>query len=148
MKIERQDIRAALLGFLELLESTDKQASIEILELWLGQLAFLQHFVDDIADDENHISVRPANEYARWRDILEMKFPTWGYYDIPTTHPSQIGDAIDDLVDIASEVSECLRRWEQAGSDEALWYFKFSYQRHWGAHLRNLQTYLHNLGHV
>jgi hypothetical protein len=132
MKIEHQDIRLALLGFLELLENAeDQQPKIETLELWLGQLAFLQHFIGDIPDDNASLTL-PTRDDAHWRKLIGENFPGFG-------------SSVDDLAEIAVEISECVQRWEHAGENSALWYFKVGYQAHWGIHLRNLQTYLHNL---
>jgi hypothetical protein len=151
MKIDRQDIHAALLGFLELLENTDKQASLEILELWLGQLAFLQHFVGNILDDGREYAASMDRDHARWRKLLGEQFPGLGSYDIPTAISAQIsasetaaGDPVGDLAEIAAEISECVKRWENAGEEDALWYFRSSYQVHWGTRVRNLQIYLHH----
>jgi len=150
-RINHQVIRRALFGFLELLESVDKQANIEILELWLGQLAFLQHFIGDIPEADSEYSAS-AHDYARWKKLIGEQFPGLGYYNIPAALPVQIGaseipvgDSIDDLAEIAVEISECLQRWEHAGENNALWHLRFRYQAHWGTRLRNLQTYLYNL---
>ncbi len=151
-RINHQVIRRALLGFLELLESTDKQASIEILELWLGQLAFLQHFIGDIPDAGSEYSKLLAGDLMRWRKLIGEQFPGLGDYNLPAAVSEQagaseilIGNPVNDLADIAGEISECLRRWENIGENNALWYLRFGYQAHWGAHLRDLQTYLHDL---
>lgn len=153
IKIDATRIHAALRGFLELLESTDKQANVELLELWLGQLAFIQHFIGDVSSDESeYLASPPAREYARSRKLAAEQFPVLGYYSVPDAIPLQIipteipiGDAVDDLAEIIEEVAECLRRWENNGESEALWYLRFSYQAHWGAHVRNLQAYIQNL---
>ena len=133
MKIEHQDIRAALCGFLELLESTDKQASLELLELWLGQLAFLQHFAGDHAADEP-VLVAPHRNTRYWNALIEEQFAGLGAVT-----------PVADLAEIAEEIAECLRRWENTNADHALWYFRASYRAHWGKHLRNLQAHLHQL---
>lgn len=152
IKIDGTRIRAALRGFLELLESTDKHANVELLELWLGQLAFIQHFIGDVHYEDSKSSPPPARDYARWRKLIAEQFPVLGYYSIPGAVPLQmaaseisIGDALDDLAEIAGEVVECVWRWENNGENDALWYLRFSYQAHWGTHLRNLQAYIQNL---
>ncbi len=142
MKVEPQDIRAALRGFLELLESTDRQVSIELLELWLGQLAFLQHFVDQCVTDCD-LLLEPLHNHAYWRKRIAEKFPAFGAYDISATDLAQLASPLDDLTEIAVEIAECLHRWDVAGDSAALWYFQFRYQSHWGMRLQNLQAYLH-----
>jgi len=150
MEIDRQDIRLALRGFLELLESADQQAKIETLELWLGQLAFLQHFIDDVPADDN-ASALLAHDSTHWKKLITTHFPTLGEY----SHPSAIsakadglnlpkGNAVDDLAEIAAEIFECVQRWDRYGENDALWYFRVGYQTHWERHLRSLQHYLQN----
>ena len=53
-----------------------------------------------------------------------------------------LGDAIDDLCDIANDLSEVLWRWEHLGADDAHWYLRLMYM-HWGWHMRELQSFLH-----
>lgn len=144
MKIEQQDIRAALCGFLELLESTDKQASTELLELWLGQLAFLQHFAGDFTGD-SQVFVQPLHDHVRWRNLIVEQFAELGHYKLPAAAHTHTDDPVDDLARIAEAVSECLRRWEHTDGNHALWYFRVSYQDYWGTHLRSLQAHLHHL---
>lgn len=152
IKIDGTRIRAALRGFLELLESTDKQANIELLELWLGQLAFIQHFIGDVSSDKSKWPTAPTRDCVRWRKLITEQFPVLGYYSVPDTIPLQIisseisiGDAVEDLAEITGEVAECVWRWENNGESDALWYLRFSYQTHWGIHVRNLQAYIQNL---
>jgi len=150
--IKRQVIRAALSGFLELLETADEYTSIALLELWLGQLAFLQHFVSDVPENESAFFIQPAGDDGRWRRLIAERFPMLGCYDLPVVLSTSTGqpeavasDSVDDLAQIAREISESLRRWENLGEEHALCYFRSGYQRHWGTRLRNLQGYLHDL---
>jgi hypothetical protein len=48
-----------------------------------------------------------------------------------------VGDAIDDLADIAADLEEVV--W----ADDAHWHYKFLFEVHWGMHLRELALYLH-----
>ena len=148
MEIDQQDIRLALRGFLELLESADQQAKIETLELWLGQLAFLQHFIENIPPDDK-LPTLPARDTAYWAKLIATHFPTLGNYNITVSAETDAfdlstGNAVDDLAEIAAEISECIQRWESYGENHALWYFRVGYQTHWEKRLRNLQHYLHN----
>ena len=150
--IKRQTIRAALRGFLELLETADEYTSIALLELWLGQLAFLQHFISDVPEDARASFIAPAHDDGSWRRLIVERFPMLGCYDLPaafstpTGQPEAlIGDSVNDLAGIAAEITETLRRWEQIGEEHALCYFRSGYQRHWEMRLRNLQGYLHDL---
>ena len=96
----------------------------------------------------------PSSDYSRWRELLAKRFPDLGYYNIPSTISVKVGeaemlaaDALDDLADIANELSEFLWRWQNQSENDALWHLKFSYKSHWGSHLRNLQMYLYALRH-
>ncbi|MBI3174000.1 MAG: DUF5063 domain-containing protein [Chloroflexi bacterium] len=150
MEIDRQEIHSAALSFLELLE-TDVPIDLGSLELALDKLAWMAHFVGDLSEAKEHPEV-PEHNYSRWRELITKRFPNLGYYNIPNSisvsigeADIQVGDAIDDLADIASELSEVVWRWRNNSENDALWHFRFSYESHWGSHLRNLQMYLHAL---
>jgi hypothetical protein len=152
VNIDRVRIRAALRGFLEMLENVDNPESVEMLEMWLGELAFLQHFVGEVKGEDNKYLGPPVQDQARWQKLIGEQFPALGHYNVPMTNAAQTissglltRDAATDLADIASEISECLHRWENVGENHALWYLQCSYQEHWETHLRNLQIYLHDL---
>jgi hypothetical protein len=154
MKIDRQEIHSTILSFLEFLENgkSELPADIDALELALDKLALIYHFVGEISDDETEYSEAPVRDYSRWRELCGKRFPNLGYYNIPSTisvnvgeAEMQTGDAIDDLADVANELSEFRWRWQNKGEDNALWHLRFSYEFHWESHLRNLQLYLHAL---
>ena len=151
MKIDRQDIYSTALRFLELLrnEKSGAQIEIESLELALDQLALAHHFIGDAINDDNEYPDPPAKDDSQWRELIGKRFQNLGYYNIPIAISTNIGesemgtgDAIDDLVDIASELSEFVWRWENTSENNALWYLQFTYKTHWGNHLRDLQMYL------
>ena len=154
MKIDRQEIHSAALSFLELLENgeSDHPIEIESLEMVLDKLALTYHFVGESSDDENEYAAAPIRDYSRWRELVGGRFPNLGFYNIPSTISIKIGDAevdtgdaLDDLADIANELSEFAWRWQNNGENDALWHLRFSYESHWGSHLRSLQMYLHAL---
>jgi hypothetical protein len=53
-----------------------------------------------------------------------------------------VGDAIDDITDIAVEMEEIEWRWKNTSEADALWHFRFGASRHWIDHMRQLQFYL------
>jgi hypothetical protein len=55
-----------------------------------------------------------------------------------------IGDAIDDLLDITMELRAIAHLWRQEGDEKALRSFAAAYRFHFGDHLRELQSYLHS----
>ena len=154
MKIDRQETHSSILNFLEFLENGESPIDLKVLELALDKLAVMYHFVGEISEEGNENSEASAHDDARWRKLLAKRFPSLGYYNIPSTISVNVGeaeiqtaDALDDLADIANELSEFVWRWQNNGESDALWYLQFSYESHWGSHLRNLQMYLHALHH-
>jgi Domain of unknown function (DUF5063) len=151
MKFDRQEIHSFILNLLELLEN-EIPIEVESLELALDKLALMYHSVSEISDDENEYPEAPVRDYSRWRELLGKRFPSLGYYNIPSSISVSVGeaeihtgDALDDLADIANELSEVAWRWQNNGESDALWHLRFNYETHWGSHLRNLQMYLHAL---
>jgi hypothetical protein len=154
MKIDRQEIHSSVLNFLEMLENGESKGSpkMESLELALDKLALILQYVGDISDDAKEYSEAPDRNYSRWRELSTKCFPSLGYYNIPSKISVSVGeaeihtgDAIDDLADIASELSEFVWRWQNHSENDALWHLQFSYESHWAGHLRSLQLYLHAL---
>jgi hypothetical protein len=79
---------------------------------------------------------------------IGARFPDFGYYASadPATvldEKPAVGDAIDDLIDIVRELREACWRYDLLGADDAHWHFRFSFEIHWGRHLRDLSLYLH-----
>jgi hypothetical protein len=150
MKIDHQEIHSSVLGFLELLKNENSANSIGSLEFALDKLALLYHYVGEIPDDEKEYPESSNRDYPEWREIITKRFPHFGFYNIPSTISENIGeaelhtgDAIDDLADIANELSDFVWRWKNNSENNALWHLRFSYEIHWGSHLRSLQMYLH-----
>jgi hypothetical protein len=85
------------------------------------------------------------------RATLSSRFPQLGLYSTSNSLelPGELltGDAIDDLLDIATDLADALSELREAGSVEATWAFRFGYETHWGAHLHGLRLHLYNLLH-
>lgn len=84
--------------------------------------------------------------------IIGARFSQLGYYsDVDplddVEQPMQVGDAIDDLLDIATDLKEVLWRFENVSEADAHWHFRFLFEIHWGPHLRDLSRYLHSVMH-
>ncbi|GMV91654.1 MAG: hypothetical protein AMXMBFR82_14320 [Candidatus Hydrogenedentota bacterium] len=89
-------------------------------------------------------------DYDERRARVAARFPDLGFYNTPASITQDIadtsitvGDAIEDIVDIASELSAVLKVWDAIGSEEAMRALAGAYQFHIGDHLRELQLYLH-----
>lgn len=95
----------------------------------------------------------PERDLARWAAVAARRFPSLGGgYNIPVDITRSIADtelacghAIDDLGDIAGDLSEVLWRFEHTSDDDALWHFRWGYENHWGKHASDLRWYLHAL---
>jgi len=130
--------------FVELVTECESP-SIQMLSRHLDELALSYHDTPD--GDPNDSDEPPRPEYRVSHADISKRFPNLGYYGTadPTEVPGEplVGDAIDDIMDIANDLKEVLWRYERFGPDDADWHFRFLYQVHWGAHLRELARYLH-----
>ena len=153
MPVSPNEIRDACAEFIALIHDTGASVEERVQQLRrvLDRLALIQHDVDDTFDGADY-SEPPEKDYDALRKLVSSRFPNFGYYNVPIwvtreigTSNMGIGDAIDDIVDIAADLRGVLWRFDHASSDDALWYFKFSYAAHWEEHLRDLQVYLQRL---
>lgn len=86
-------------------------------------------------------------EWSFTHASIGHRFPNLGLYGV--TSPAEIsssvmvGDAIDDILDIARDLSEVIWRYDNLGADDAHWHFRFLFEHHWGEHLRDLARHLH-----
>jgi len=81
------------------------------------------------------------------RERIAARFPRLGLYAAPSLDPGEltVGDAIDDVLDIASELRAVAWLGARGYTDAARRQFAWSYRMHWGEHLRGLQWVLHAL---
>jgi len=150
--ISHPTVRAAVDEFLGLLivGQGDEAANLDALCLALDRLALASHFVGPESEVEHPDP--PVRDAAQLRQVVTARFPMLGYYNVPSTLTTQImeadlqvGDAVDDVADIASDLLKVKWCWEHTSDNDALWRFRWGYEYHWGEHLRNLQRYLHAL---
>lgn len=128
----RKDIHEAVKRFLGVL---DEQTCFEDRE------GALRAALDGLA---------PRADYRALRECIAPLFPSLGLYnealhlaDKVGESELSMGDALDDLTDIAMDMHSVLFRWENTSEEDALWHFRFGFESHWGLHLRSLQLYLH-----
>lgn len=127
----------------------DEPPSDAVLAQALDELALAYH---DTPEGEPAPSNQdpPARNQAALRAIIEVRFPDYGYYAVMldpldldlSGSKAGIGDAIDDLLDIASDLAEAVWRFDHLGADDAHWYLHLLHF-HWGRHMRELSLYLH-----
>lgn len=143
-------LSTAIRRFLALIEpdTVDGAERVERLKRSLDEIAFLSHGVRYEFDGRDYPD-SPREEYDVLRKKAAERFPDFGFYNLPGSVTNEIaqselhvGDAIDDIADIARDLGEVVWRLENTSVDDALWYFVHSYTTHWSVHLRNLQWYL------
>ncbi|MFT2718461.1 DUF5063 domain-containing protein [Deinococcus sp. A31D244] len=94
----------------------------------------------------------PRETYRDLRARIAQAWPEPGFYDPATGRalghcdlPAEIGDALDDLTDLALDLSTALAL---ADTDEAsaLEWLRFSHDSHWGDHVQDVTPHLRWLG--
>jgi hypothetical protein len=151
--MSRDEIKQTIDDFLSLIEkgcgSTEENEAK--LKLLLDKLALAQYFVTYKFDKKDYADA-PRKTDAELRKMVTVQFPNYGYYNVAEDVTTKIGesnaivgDAIDDIADIAKELYETKWRWDNNSPEDSLWHFKNNFEMHWGEHLRELQIYLLNL---
>ena len=146
----RDAIKQTIDDFLLLIEkgyeSSDSNESH--LKLLLDKLAIAQHFASYEFDERDYPEAPKTGDILA---LVKKRFPNYGYYnvaeDVLTAGKGSaiVGDAIDDITDIALDLFETKWRWENNSVEDGLWHFKNHFEIHWARHLRELQLYLLNL---
>jgi hypothetical protein len=153
MPASPDQIKATIVEFISLIERESISPENRLLRLRrsLDQLALLQHDVSYACDDRDYPDT-PCKDYQKLRELVSSRFPDLGHYNVPalvTQHIAEaemhVGDATDDITDIALDLYDVQWRLENTSVDDALWYFTNSYFTHWEEHLRGLQLYLQRL---
>ncbi len=148
--MNRDEIHKAVTDFLALLKSGSEYSGTreENLKLALDRLALAYHFSDCKFDEGNYPDA-PKEDHDTLHKVVSYFSPDYGNYNTPSEISMNIGeaeiyvgDAIDDITDIALDMIEILWLWENTSVDNALWQFRWGYENHWGEHLRCLQLYL------
>ncbi len=151
--MEANRIRAAIREFLDLVGNGIRSVSENEARLphLLDRLALAQNSAQSELDESVHPEP-PHRDKEALRDLVTRRFPNYGYYNTAETITEAIGesgctigDGIDDLVDIYTELLDVEWRWVHTSESDALWHFRFGFRCHWGTHLRSLQLYLHAL---
>lgn len=120
--------------------------TIAALSRALDRLAVAYH--DTPGDVPTPDSPEPPERDWAMAKAIGARFPDFGYYAVANPlividGKPGVGDAIDDLDDIARDLTEVLWYWENRGAQDANWSYRFLYECHWGQHLHWLRNYLH-----
>jgi hypothetical protein len=130
-------------------EFNPEEATLTRLSAYLDQLSFLRHEIDF---DESLLSGKEAPSFQDDEVLknIEKNFPIPTLYNcVLDMDPriekleTSIGDAADDVYDIYTDLKEFLWLFENINKNDAYWHYIFSFNSHWGSHLRNLQLYIH-----
>lgn len=122
--------------------------SLDELARALDELALVVHDTPE-GEPVDSEAEPPGGDYDALYARLSARFPDLGHYPVadPASAPGEqgalVGDAIDDLADIAGELEELSWRFDHLGPSDACWHLHFTYRAHWGRHLRDLSSYLH-----
>lgn len=146
--MNNEELKATIQRYLDLVERSSASATENerALAVLLDQLALATHTVERTEPDT--VELAPSRDYYAMRAEVGARFPNYGFYHCADTNPlaeAMTGDAIDDIADIALELSSVLWLWENFSAEEALWHFHDSFGNHWGCHLRELQWYVHKM---
>jgi hypothetical protein len=137
----------AVRSYLALLRSPFAGDRLAALAAALDQLACAYHATSEAAGEDGPDPPDSAT-YEKMRELAAAAFPDFGFYAAvrPGGGPEQLptmGDAIDDLADIALELTRIERLWVDGRPLDAERNYRFGYRIHWGRHLHDLRGYLH-----
>ncbi len=143
---------SAINGYLALLKDEPDNDNIRLVNLCeaLDCLLIEYHRAPNVEPDTEEIS--PSVPYEPLAARASASFPELGLYADADpleglTQELTLGNAIDDLADIARDLSGVLWHMEQGAVNDAIWDFRFGYETHWGMHLHQLRRYLHSVMH-
>lgn len=145
------EIKSIISKFINLIENSNlsREENETELEFLLDSLSFAQHFVTYQLEDNEYPEARRIDQEILRAKISNL-FPSFSFYNRLENSINEIkkneiiiGDAIDDILDIANELYDVLWLWDNTSQANALWYFQNNNISHWKEHLRGLQIYLY-----
>lgn len=142
--------------FLALLDQPPP-ADAALLQKLAQILDGLTHAMGDLPEGRQDLDAPdpPGLDQDALRRKICRLFPGFGFYPSvdPLTNLAKgmpeigIDDAIDDIVDIANDLTDAEWRFSHTSDLDAHWSLHFFYRHHWGRHLMNLRSYLHAMLH-
>lgn len=113
----------------------------------LDRLSLAYHDGTDINNAPSEAEP-PERDYQALREKVAANYPTLGYYAAAPAGETldadmTVGDAIDDLTDIYSELLDV--RWclEHTGEEDAMRLYRFGFSHHWGRHVCDVRGAIH-----
>ena len=120
----------------------------EALLAALDRLVAAYHDTPDDEASDTELEAPRAGGAPLYKEVA-ARFPDYGYYPVsdPAAPPrdedaAMTGDAIDDLIDLTSDMREVVWLADNVGAGDAHWSFRLLFF-HWGRHARELSLYLH-----
>ena len=149
--MESAELKKTIENFLMLIDRGmhSPQENERDLIISLDKLALAASESMVIYDESDYLGTSVEDE-ENLRSQIFTRFPDYGYYNIVGSISAnigeseiEVGDAIDDLLDITKELRCILNEWDELGAEKAEAAFSAAYYYHIGDHLRELQLYLH-----
>ena len=141
-----QELVKGFIGFV----NSEGPEDFEQLGTWLDRLAANLELIVFEFDDSTFPDA-PQLDYDELRNRVSSRFPSLGFYNTTTPNSEKlgdgdvsVGDAVDDVTDILSDLTDVEWYFEQTSAANALWHFENSYWTHWARHLRDLQSHILN----
>lgn len=144
-----ESVLAEARNFLQLFSSdlATGEKPLAVLVETLDRLAIVHGRVSERKLTHSGSSEAPSADYDHWRAMALRAFPSLGQYACVTPQfdatEVTLADAHDDIADIACDLQTVIWHWQNTTADDAIWCFRFGYQSHWGRHLMNLRSHLH-----
>jgi hypothetical protein len=120
----------------------------KLLERHLVKIYDLYFDIEYIYDDRNFPDIYDS-QITDIRRNVESNFKDYGFYktsfdvnDIENLEGNTIGDAIDDLCDIITDLLEVKWRIENNSLADGLWYLQLIFQSHTQQHILDLLNYM------
>lgn len=145
-----QEILDEFITFVALPEG-DPKRRLRILVRMLDEIASEVDKTSPPNDSEISEPGPPARDYDEVRGFIAPGFTSLGLYSVPAdpADPScsrlEVGDAVDDLVEIYRDASKAVWCFEHISPAAGILCFRGDYYLHTVAHLRNLQWILMHL---
>lgn len=90
----------------------------------------------------------PQRDYQALRNKIGALFPTLGYYAAASAGETldaeiTVGDAIDDLSDIYSELQDVAWCLAHTSAEDGARLYRFGFSHHWGRHVCDVRGAIH-----
>jgi hypothetical protein len=115
----------------------------------LDRLCAAYNNTHDVDLEEEDVDA-PTADPKQFGEQAASSFPELGFY--PDVDPlmgfdQEMGQGwgLDDLIDIAVDLTKVLWLIDHHRETDAIWQFRWGYENHWGDHLHDLRRYLHKL---